>query len=102
MFIADRFANPLPKESVVQTAADIPILGKTLGELQDWAVKLNGGDWSQDGQAQLWIRKMYMCLIKPLLYFWSLPVVQKMMFNGKLKGLQVDLYERSLSMMTSR
>lgn len=57
MFIAHRFANPLPKESVVQTPADIPILGKTLGELQDWAVKLNNGKWSRDGRAQLWIRE---------------------------------------------
>ena len=31
--------------------------GKSLGELQDWAVKLNGGEWSKDGFAQLWIRE---------------------------------------------
>ena len=57
MFIAHRFANQLPKESVVQASTDVPILGKTLGELQDWAVKLNGGEWSKDGLAQLWIRE---------------------------------------------
>lgn len=57
MFTAHRFANPLPKESVVQASADVPILGKTLGELQDWAVKLNGGEWSENGIAQLWIRE---------------------------------------------
>ena len=37
--------------------SSVPILGKTLGELQDWAVKLNGGNWSSDGTAQLWIRE---------------------------------------------
>ena len=57
MFTAHRFANPLPTESVVQTAANVPILGKTLAELQDWAVKLNGGDWSKAESAQLWIRE---------------------------------------------
>ena len=57
MFIAHRFANPLPNESVVHASTDVPILGKTLGELQDWAVKLNGGEWSSDGLAQLWIRE---------------------------------------------
>ena len=57
MFIAHRFPNPLPNESIVTEVSSVPILGKTLGELQDWAVKLNGGNWSSDGVAQLWIRE---------------------------------------------
>lgn len=57
MFTAHRFPNPLPVESIVKEVSEIPILGKTLGESQDWAVKLNGGDWSTDGVAQLWIRE---------------------------------------------
>ena len=57
MFIAHRFPNSLPDESIVKEVSEVPILGKTLGELQDWAVKLNGGNWSSDGVAQLWIRE---------------------------------------------
>ena len=57
MFIAHRFPNSLPDESIVRDVSEVPILGKTLGELQDWAVKLNGGKWSADGIAQLWIRE---------------------------------------------
>lgn len=57
MFIAKRFSSTLPTESIKVGPQDLPILGKTLGELQDWAVKLNKGDWSKDGKAQLWIRE---------------------------------------------
>ena len=57
MFIAKRFSSTLPTESIKTTPQDLPILGKTLGELQDWAVKLNKGEWSKDGLAQLWIRE---------------------------------------------
>jgi len=57
MFIAKRFSSTLPTESIKTTPQELPILGKTLGELQDWAVKLNKGEWAKDGIAQLWIRE---------------------------------------------
>ena len=57
MFIAHRFPHSLPEESIVKNVSEIPILGKTLGELQDRAVKQSGGKWSTDGVAQLWIRE---------------------------------------------
>lgn len=57
MFIAHRFPNSLPEESIVKDVSEIPILGKPLGELQDWAVKQSGGKWSTDAVAQLWIRE---------------------------------------------
>ena len=64
MFIAHRFPNPLPDESIVTEASSVPILGKTLGELQDWAVKLNGGKWSLMEEPNFGFAKMYTCLIK--------------------------------------
>ncbi len=57
MFSAHRFTSELPTERLCETAGELPILGKTLTEMQDWAVKLNGGSWATDGQAQLWIRE---------------------------------------------
>lgn len=56
MFIANRFSHTLPSEALSEISSELPILGKSLEELQDWAIKLNGGEWSKDGMAQLWIR----------------------------------------------
>ena len=56
MFTANRFSSTLPTERLCATAGELPIMGKTLAEMQDWAVKLNKGEWS-DSTAQLWIRE---------------------------------------------
>ena len=54
MFKALRFKSKLSKESSHDVRV---VLGKSVTDLQDWAVKLNGGSWSDDGTAQLWIRE---------------------------------------------
>ncbi len=56
MFKALRFKSTTAKESSVEVSK-FPVLGKTVPDMQDWAVKMNGGSWSEDGEAQLWIRE---------------------------------------------
>jgi len=56
MFVANRFSHTQPSEALSEIPNELPILGKSLEEMQDWAIKLNGGEWSKDGLAQLWIR----------------------------------------------
>ena len=56
MFVANRFSHTQPSEALSEIPNELPILGKSLEEMQDWAIKLNGGEWSKDGSAQLWIR----------------------------------------------
>lgn len=56
MYIANRFSSAVVSESLTSNPQELPILGKPLQEVQDWAVRLSAGQWSSNEEAQLWIR----------------------------------------------
>ena len=58
MFVAKRFPCTRPVETIGEGPGDVPMLGQTLSERQDWVVLLCKGRWaSADEPAQLWIRE---------------------------------------------
>ena len=56
MYKANRFSSAVVTETLTSNPQDLPILGKSLQEVQDWAVRLSAGQWSNTEEAQLWIR----------------------------------------------
>jgi len=73
MFVAKLFPCERPRETVGERPGDVPMLGQTLAERQDWVVLLCNGRWAkEDEPAQLWIREDAFVSEKALSTFISL------------------------------
>ena len=59
MYKANRFSSAVVTETLTSNPQDLPILGKSLQEVQDWAVRLSA-EWSNTEEASYGYETMYM------------------------------------------
>lgn len=87
MYKAHRFTSAVVTESLNSNPQELPILGKSLKEVQDWAVRLSAGQWSDSDEAQLWIRDDVYVTHQAIYAFLEVAKSQEKVVSWRAEGL---------------